>query len=217
MNEYHKIQSVFKREPTTKHRNLIFGDYSLPEFEYLKDNIWTFTEKIDGTNIRVMYDGKHITFGGKTDNADIPIPLLGKLKERFWLSANEAIFARKFVNEDLTPVSVCLYGEGYGAKIQSGGNYRIDQDFILFDVNINGWWLQRKDIEDIANALSIDVVPIIGEGTLTDMVNVTREGFNSRWGNFLAEGIVARPKTELKTRGGERIITKVKYKDFKGM
>ena len=30
-----------------------------------------------------------------------------------------------------------LYGEGYGAKIQKGGgNYRADQDFVLFDVRV---------------------------------------------------------------------------------
>jgi hypothetical protein len=62
--------------------------------------------------------------------------------------------------------------------------------------------------------LSIEIVPIIGTGTLIDMVNMTRAGFNSRWGDFLAEGIVARPKVELKTRDGKRIITKVKHRDF---
>jgi hypothetical protein len=43
---------------------------------------------------------------------------------------------------------------------------------------------------------------------------MSRKGFNSQWGNFLAEGIVARPKTELKTRRDDRIITKVKQRDF---
>jgi len=31
---------------------------------------------------------------------------------------------------------------------------------------------------------------------------------------FQAEGIVARPKVELLSRTGERIITKIKHKDF---
>ena len=46
------------------------------------------------------------------------------------------------------------------------------------------------------------------------MIQLTKKGFNSDWGNFKAEGIVARPKMELFARNGERIITKIKHKDF---
>ena len=60
----------------------------------------------------------------------------------------------------------------------------------------------------------MDIVPIIGSGSLKTMVEMTRAGFNSIWGNFKAEGIVARPAVELKARDGSRIITKIKYKDF---
>ena len=58
MKEYHKIQTVFKRDPSTNHKTLLMDDYSLPEFEYLKNNHWIFTEKIDGTNIRVGMDNQ---------------------------------------------------------------------------------------------------------------------------------------------------------------
>lgn len=205
MKEYHKIQTVYMRDPATNNKKLLEGQYSLPEFEYLKDNQWIFTEKVDGTNIRVMFNGG-ITFGGKTDNAQIPSPLVARLNERFLPLAS--LFAEKF------PDGVCLYGEGYGVKIQSGGNYRPDQDFVLFDVKIGDWWLQRQDVEDVAQALSLDVVPVIGSGTLDRMVDMTRNGFMSTWGNFKAEGIVARPYAELKTRRGDRVITKIKHKDF---
>ena len=80
MKTYHKIQTIFKREMKGK---LIEEEYSLPEFEYLKDNKWVFTEKIDGTNIRVMWNGENVVFGGKTDNAQLPIFLLYKLQELF--------------------------------------------------------------------------------------------------------------------------------------
>ena len=211
MKQYHKIQTVYKRDPETKFRTLLEGDYSLEEFGYLKDNLWTFTEKVDGTNIRVMYDGDKISFGGKTDKAQIPTFLMDKLQSRFLKQASK--FAEKFGAE---PIEVCLYGEGYGAKIQKGGgNYRQDQDFVLFDVKIGHWWLKREDVEDIAKFFEIDAVPIIGEGTLSDMVDVTKKGFNSIWGDFIAEGIIARPKVELIGRNGNRIITKIKHKDFK--
>jgi hypothetical protein len=216
MKEYHKIQTVFKRDPETKYKTLLEDDYSKPEFEYLQHNKWIFTEKVDGTNIRVMFNGNQIIFGGKTDRAQIPGKLLNRLRERFdhQLDFFKAIFDDG--NEDiLEHLEVCFYGEGYGAKIQKGGgNYCIDQDFVLFDVNVNGWWLQRNDIEDIAVKFGIDVVPIIGEGTLPEMVEKVRGGFHSQWGDFMAEGIVARPETELRARNGERIITKLKVKDF---
>lgn len=207
MKQYHKIQTVYKRDPLTKFKTLLEGDYSLPEFEYLQGNQWVFTEKVDGTNIRVMCENGRITFGGKTERAQIPAKLGNRLNETFLPLAG--LFAEVF-NE----AEVCLYGEGYGAKIQSGGNYRQDQDFVLFDVKIGDWWLQRADVEDVAKKLGIDIVPIIGEGTIADMIKMTKEGFNSVWGNFRAEGIVARPKTELKTRNGNRLITKIKCKDF---
>jgi len=215
MSEYHKIQTVYKRDPENKFKTLLEGDYSLPEFEYLADNQWVFTEKVDGTNIRVncapyQEESKAygITFWGKTDNSQIPATLVSKLEERFHTDEKRGIIA------DLFPDGCCLYGEGYGAKIQKGGNYRPDQDFVLFDVKIGDWWLNRTDVEEIAVNLDIEVVPIIGYGDLSNMVAATRYGFKSIWGDFTAEGIVARPEVELKTRSGERIITKIKHKDF---
>lgn len=211
MQTYHKIQTVFKRNPETKFRTLLDGEYSMPEFEYLKDNIWTLTEKVDGTNIRIMFDGENITFGGKTDNAQIPSFLINKLNELFLTMKPKEVFREIFEGD------ACLYGEGYGAKIQKGGgNYRQGQGFVLFDVKIGDWWLQRKDVEDVASQFGLDVVPILGSGTLSDMVSLVKGGFTSTWGFFKAEGIVARPKVELFARNGERIITKLKHKDFHG-
>lgn len=209
MNEYHKIQTVFKRDPETKYKNLLIGEYSLPEFEYLKNNKWVFTEKVDGTNIRVYRKNGEIVFGGRTGRAQIPAALIETLNHRFIRQAD--IFNNIFEDGE-----VCLYGEGYGARIQKGGgNYRLDNDFVLFDVKIGGFWLQRNDVENIAKKLNIDVVPIVGEGTLAEMVESAMKGIASVWGDFEAEGYVARPSTELKTRSGNRLITKIKCKDFR--
>lgn len=207
MKEYHKIDTVFKRDPETKFKTLILGDYSQDAFGYLANNEWVFTEKVDGTNIRVMIFGGNVTFGGKSDAAQIPAFLVRKLEERFLPQKAELCEA--------FPDGGCLYGEGYGAKIQKGGgNYRQDQDFVLFDVKVGDWWLQRGNVEGVAIQFGLDVVPIIGRGTLADLVKQAQAGFNSTWGAFAAEGIVARPGVELKTRNGHRIITKIKHKDF---
>lgn len=214
MKEYTKIQTLFKRDMGNKGK-IIPGEWSLPEFEYLKDNQWVFTEKVDGTNIRakaVLYeDGrKEIQFGGRTDAAQIPATLLVALQGL--LSFDK--FAKAFEGRDLVPIT--LYGEGYGPKIQNGGNYRQDQSFVLFDVLVGDWWLARETVEEIAIKFGIDVVPIIGNGTLADAVKLTQDGLKSTWGDFTAEGIVLRPAVELKTRRGDRLIGKIKHRDFTG-
>jgi ATP-dependent RNA circularization protein (DNA/RNA ligase family) len=208
MTEYHKIQSIFKRDMTSKRKTLLEGQWTMPEFEFLAGNTWVFTEKVDGTNIRVIFQDGVVTFGGRTDDAQIPAQLVTRLNERFLPMA--AKLAEAFPDG-----SAVLYGEGYGAKIQKGGgNYRQDQDFVLFDVRVGEWWLQRADVEDVAQKLGLDIVPIIGEGTLHDAVARVKNGIRSTWGDFEAEGIVARPKTELKTRAGHRLIAKIKCRDF---
>ena len=208
MKPYHKIQTVYKRDPENKFRTLLEGQFALPEFEYLAHNEWIFTEKIDGTNIRVDWDcTERVRFGGRTERAHVPTFLLDRLQVLF----PPAKFGILYPDTPMT-----LYGEGYGARIQKGGGNYIPTgvDFILFDVNIEGWWLRREDVEDIATNLMVDVVPIVGAGTLLDAVELVRAGFESEIGTQVAEGIVMRPRTELCTRSGHRIIAKVKHKDF---
>ena len=208
MKTYHKIKTLWKRE-SERPCNMILGKYALPEFELLKDIHWYATEKVDGTNVRIMWDGNKIKFGGKTDNAQMPMFLVDKLTELFGGEANEQLFEQTFDCGD-----VCLYGEGFGAKIQKGGGNYGDVNFVLFDVKIGDWWLKRSDVADIAEKLGIDVVPIIFTGTLEEISNLVSKGRDSKWGDFKAEGIIAKPINELKNRRGDRIITKLKHKDF---
>jgi len=224
MKEYAHIDSVFKRDQKGK---FILGSYSTPEFEYLKDNPWAWTEKIDGTNIRIMYDGADVRYGGKTDNAQIPSKLVNWLnaqtiRENYDgddtegdLTFGSYTFHRLFGGEG----NVCLYGEGYGAGIQkAGGNYSPEQKFILFDVKIDSWWLKREDIEDVAKQLNLDVVPFVEICTLKTMIDSVESIANhpawSQIGVAHAEGYVGQPVIPMFNRRHERIITKVKYVDF---
>jgi hypothetical protein len=191
--------------------------------EFLAGNKWEFSEKVDGTNIRVGSTGDGIVlFKGRSDNAVIPTPLSDYLFSKF----NPDLFEEAGLNDDMT-----LYGEGYGPKIQGGGKYREDHSFVLFDVKIGDFWLTRDNVDDIASKLGIESVPTIGEGTLYDAIDIVSSGMTfgpvgnvirwgsgglqSQWGNFEAEGIVARPLVPLFNRKGERIITKIKAVDFR--
>lgn len=217
MTEYHKINSVFARD---RRGRIVEGEYARPEFAYLADREWLWTEKVDGTNVRLTYDGsaafrgsEHAHVAGRTDAAQLPPKLLNHLVGVLKTTPLESTFPDA---DDEHPV--VLYGEGYGAGIQpGGGRYRADGvGFALFDVRVGDWWLRREDVEDVAVKLGLEVVPIVGRGTLLDAVELTRTGFPSvGWTNVeLAEGVVLRPVVDLFDRGGRRVITKIKYRDF---
>lgn len=204
--------SIFKRHPDTN--KFLLGDYSTKEIEFLKDCPWELTEKVDGTNIRVKYENGEVIYAGRSDEAQLPVNLIYRLDELFKyqeaLQRLEGAFG-------ISDKQVVLYGEGYGARIQKGGgNYKQDGvDFVLFDVCINGHWLDRAAVNGIAGSLGLQAVPVIGRvANLDEAIKLVEKGFNSAWGPFLAEGVVARPPVELCTHTGERIITKIKYKDF---
>ncbi len=204
MKEYHKIFNPFKRDEVTK--KIIDGEWTKPELGYLSDLEWLWTEKLDGTNIRVIFDGSgKVDFRGRTDRAQIPPMLLSHLQSIF-VTGQE---------EDTT-----LYGEGIGYKIQKGGLYVHGEkrvELVLFDVLIGDWWLRRSAIEDISDNYKIPCVPIVATGTLHQAIDFVRSGFKSAWNDSLkAEGLVCFPKEQLFNRQSERIITKIKRRDFPG-
>lgn len=208
MREYPKIYGPYKRHTEGPNRNkLIVGEWTHPALEALQNTTWLFTEKVDGTNIRVHWDGHKVTYGGRTDRAQIPAKLIAVLDGLF----PEELFEQVFGESTAT-----LYGEGYGAGIQSGGAYRSDMGFVLFDVMVGEWWLLRDAVEDVAAKFGIDDVPVVLEGTLHDAITLVSKGLDSNWGPFSAEGLVGVPKAGLLDRSGKRISVKVKSRDFQG-
>lgn len=198
-------------------KTFLLGQWSTPEIKYLKDNDWVWTEKVDGTNIRVIWNGAEVVFAGRSDEAQIPTHLLMRLQELFSRLEPRQTFKELFGDKE-----VVLYGEGYGYKIAryfeySSYGFSTGVDFVLFDVVVDGYYLERHNIEDVAKQLGIKVVPIIGHGTLPEAIEKVKKGFKSQWGDFQAEGIVARPRVEMFTRKGERVITKVKHRDFRNV
>lgn len=207
MREYPKIYGPYNRHTEGPLRNkLIEGAWSRPEIGYLADFPWHFTEKVDGTNIRVYWDGHKVEFGGRTDRAQIPATLLKALMELF----PEELFEQQFGSDTVT-----IYGEGYGAGIQKGGgNYRATPGFALFDVRVGEWWLLRDAVEDVAVKMGVPAVPIVLTGTIYEAIAAVRKGVQSRWGQFTAEGLVGTTTVGLLDRAGNRVMVKVKTVDF---
>lgn len=211
MIEYPKIETLYARDPKTF--KVIPTQLRLPEFDLPKR--WLITEKVDGTNIRINWNGSTVLIGGRTDNAQLPTPLVSALTLMFPASKLDALFS----------TDVTLYGEGYGGKIQKGGIYRPDPSFRLFDVRIGDWWLHWDGVESVAAALGIATVPVIAyEWTARfpqsydelermmggDSSSIITEGGTGGQ----AEGIVARTEPLLLMRDGRRLMFKLKFKDF---
>lgn len=221
MTEYPHIRGVWKRQSEKPHE-LLIGEWACPEFEALKDNVWHWTEKVDGTNVRVLWDGNRVLFGGKTDRAQMPAVLVKALTEQFGGPANEQMFEQVF---NRSKTEVCLYGEGYGAGIQKGGRYRDTVGFILFDVKIGNKWLSPEDVQGISIALDCDTVPevfkgqtlsqteafvrtvVLSDGELPSAVSASESP---------AEGVVGRAPCGMRNQYGERILVKIKAADFRG-
>jgi hypothetical protein len=201
--EYVKINTIWKRDSKGI---IIPHEWACPEFEALQDVDWTWTEKVDGTNIRLHWDGSSVTIGGRTDSAQIPAPLIKALEPHVDL----LLWKGTFPDSD----DVTVYGEGYGAGIQSGGQYRPDQTVIVFDVLVGSWWLEPHNVADVASKLGLDLVPrVLHAPPYVAWYKLHQGLVTSCWKDARIEGLVGKPKVELFNRKGERILMKMKVKD----
>ena len=221
--EYPKIETLYERDEQTHRlkpelilKNPVYGDIKT----------WRWTEKIDGTNIRVIWrpagividnSTPELTFGGRTDNAQIHADLVRWLYEHVTAEKMRAVFPES---------AAIIYAEGYGAGIQKGGgDYSTIKKIIVFDVfvvdpvnsKMGGWWLNWESTCDVASKLGLDVVPYLGEMTLEEATEKVRLGFKSLAAEVSskdAEGMVGRTREALFDKKGHRLIVKLKTKDF---
>lgn len=210
MRAYEKIETVFARDINGT-KLLIEGSWRDPTVAFLHELPWEWTEKIDGTNVRVFWDGHTVTFGGRTDKSQIPAELVNRLNKLFGGEVNAQIFEQVFGERE-----VILYGEGYGRKIQNGDSYIPDGvDFILFDLMVSGNYQPREVVCSAARIFGVKCVPVVGIGTLDEAVAYIKTNPKSTIGTCDMEGIVCRPLLELQDRCGNRVIVKIKWNDFK--
>ena len=173
-----------------------------------------------------------VRIAGKTDNAQIPKNLLKHMQEKYpdekvlaALGLKEFIPVDEWENEhnwlayEEIPNIYTIYGEGYGEGIQSGGWYiKGGNEFIVFDVKVNDIYLKTNVRDEIAAKLGAPVVPLVGYFTLDEAIEFVRKGFRSLIAQNpdakMAEGLVLRTDPCLRNRMGNRIIVKIKYKDF---
>jgi len=208
--KYPKINTLWKRDEKNKF-NIIEGDFSKEEFKNIER--WHITEKVDGTNIRILYNGEEPIFYGRSDEAQIPTFLLDYLKKTF----TKELLSKQFPE---AKNGIVLYGEGYGNKIQAvGRKYSKDVSFILFDVLIDGWWLEQKDVTDIASKLGILRTPILKiinsiPQVIDYIKSIPASTLSEAHSMLPMEGIVARSEPLMLFRDGKPIMWKLKTKDY---
>ena len=219
--KYPKIETLYVR--STQEWKVLTDQVRCPEFQLV--NAWLVTEKIDGTNVRVILnESGDIEIRGRTDKAQFNPVVLEALQKMFPADVMRGCFAAD-TETGVHPYTI-LYGEGYGEKIQKGGKYRKGQSFRLFDVRVGDWWLNWDDVIDVAEKLDIGTVPWCSK-SLTSLPTNERDlsSFFYDSGSLVAlqdkneagiqpEGIVARTDPLLFTRRGDRVMWKLKFKDF---
>ena len=228
-NTYQKINTIFKRDAN----NVImpYDEFALPELEWMRNCKFDAEEKVDGMNTRIEVTREFITsdignnIGIKWNVAYKVLNALGLTKEMYvtdelmqekkWSVLNTQFNVYE-LDETKIPKRYTLYGEGYGAGIQSAGYYRKDNSFIGFDVKVDDMYLLRENRDEIFNKLGVDIVPFMGTFTVDEAIEFVKKGFNSKVAEepHLAEGLVLRTPMGLQSRRGERIIFKVKTCDF---
>jgi len=205
MKEYQKIESIYKFDMTIKR---FIKEYYNPIVEYLENNKWIGTEKIDGTNIRIYWNGKRFEFGGRTDDAEIPKAITKLLNEKFNYDM-ELVFEQKFGNKE-----VYLFCEGYGGKIQNG-TYDCDESLIGFDIMIENIYLDKEVSKQLFKELEIGFVKQMDFNNLSEAIQFVRDNEKSlEHNNCNLEGLVCYPTKRIYDHQGNRIIIKIKRKDL---
>lgn len=208
MQEYQKIETLYKFDNETK--RFVPKIYN-PIVEYLSNCPWLVSEKIDGTNIRVRWDGHKVEWSGRTDKSDLPKEVAALLQEKF--GDAEIVFEQLFADKD-----VILFMECYGGKIQ-GGLYGGKERLIGFDVMVNGTYLDKLCIHTIFQAFGIPTVPFYIKMNLQECIDIVNNyNESSRFcqkGTTQIEGLVCVPTVRLYDHMGHRIIIKIKKKDLR--
>lgn len=200
---YPKIQSPFKR---TEKREFL-SEYSLKVFAALSNIEYEVYEKMDGYNIRLYWDGEKVNVAGKSDDTQMPVRHLQYLQTQF-------------TSDKFTDMDQCyLFGELVGESCHTNLYNLKLTEFILFDtyrIQTNAWQSQEY-VKKIGDRFSVRTPELLGIATLKTVVgkfyHKTAIHDSVMFPGCNAEGVILRPVVDLFLSNGDRVITKLKFKD----
>lgn len=219
---YPKIETLFRRGADFK---VDTKQVRCPQFTAV--DRWVVEEKCDGMNIQVhmmdpgygLIEGaeqitREVIIQGRTPNANFRPGWMDYLKSIFTAPLAEALF-----KSELHPGhKVTLFGELMGPKINGNPHGLTELEFRGFDVLVNGVrWMERDRLNQVLHHFKIKGAPLVGSCQFAFAIIewVQRKSFESMVSkNGYFEGVVCRPARELQTQKGDRLIWKLKTKDF---
>jgi ATP-dependent RNA circularization protein (DNA/RNA ligase family) len=211
--EYHKIETLCKFDQATK--KFIPNSFYNESVELLKNNQWEFTEKIDGTNFRIYWNGHTFSYAGRTDNATFSDTqkefITKKLTNEQMVISFETLFKEK---------EVIVYGELFGNKIQKDGELYTDNQglsFRVFDVYIDNHFLPYKHAQRLCDELGYNFVPFVLCGTIQEAIDYVEKNLTSTFSKAPLEGLVGKPIGDFLDNKGNRIVVKIKRRDLQNV
>lgn len=193
---------------------------------------WVALEKAHGANFSFHYDGKELKVAkrssfctGEFFNCQSVIDKHGEKVKKIWNRLQD-------LNDEIH--HIVLYGEliggGYDGKkhpqaktVQKGLQYCPDNEFLAFDLEIDGTMCAHTFTLRLCNEFGIPHCPVITEGTFEDLLELNNEfnslvphqlGYNTL-DNNICEGIVIKPLgANVYLSNGSRVIIKSKNSKF---
>ncbi len=191
--------------------------------QQLPEGYWIKTEKIDGTNIRIIFT--------KPDEEGKREVLIGSRKlilnkddkgSKQYLDCIKEINLNK-LEEYFSDINstIVIYGEGYGAGVQKGGIYSKEKNYMVFDIKIGNAYQDFEYVHKVCMDNQLNTVPVHSDvekityaGCLKALKNFNNTLINEGDGG-IPEGLVYKYEPVLLNKYGERLIFKIKRKDFK--
>lgn len=164
-------------------------------------------EKIHGTSAHVRWDSVNVGFFSG-----------GEKHEKFLELFDKEELIKRFT--ELNVDKIVVYGEAYGGKQQGmSATYGKELKFIVFDVKIEGLWLDVPKAEGICKTLGLEFISYNKIFTNLDDLDAVRDldsvqAVRNGCGEKIREGVVLRPLIEVIMNNGKRVIAKHKRDEF---
>src|SRR5690606_37128695 len=148
IHKYPSIPNLFEKTKIpntgTRYRH---GAWTSPELGSLHNTNWRGTEKIDGTNIRIGWDGNTATFHGREHKQGNLPPEHTGIPQHLQDTYSTAAHGAAYPDNPLT-----LYVEAFGPGIgRLGRLYGPRPQLRLLDVYNNGVWLEPHNLMNLAD------------------------------------------------------------------
>ena len=193
MKDFTAIEELFEKAESGKYKEWIIKD---PTVEYLANNSWDWVKFNEGERIVIHWDGNGVDYKAESER-----DLKSALGFTFFSESAKDMFKLLFKNK-----GTYLYGI-YVCRAYNPHNEFCFETFELEDVKVDGAYLPREGVENVARAFGLDNAPVLGHGTLKQAVLYVKA--------HPGTNVVCRPSHEMQNEKGERVIVRVMYDGFK--